>query len=323
MRAAIVYDAHADAPGAAPDVTGVLETVDAVAAALTSLGHDCVRIGASATGHWMHALEAGAVDVVFNLCEGLDGDAAAEADAARAIAASDLPLTGADADALALARRKDRVNMLLQAQVPIPRWALVHEGFDTRTRWIHFPAIVKPAGEDAGIGIGTGAVVRDAAELERAVHDARAHAPLLVQQFLEGVELVVGFVGDTALPVAQIDYSAMPPELPRVVGYAAKWNTGSVEDTGTRVVCPASVAPELAQQAVETAHTAWRAVARRGYGRVDLRADAHGVLHVLDVNPNADLAPSAGLARMAHVAGWSYTGLVERILNDTLCAVHA
>lgn len=323
MRAAIVYDAHADAHGAAPDVAGVLETVDAVAAALRSLGHGSVRIGASATGNWMHALEACAVDVVFNLCEGLDGDAAAEADAARAFAASDLPFTGADADALALARRKDRVNLLLQAQVPIPRWALVHEGFDTRAGWTHFPAIVKPAGEDAGIGIGTGAVVHDAAELERALHDARAHPPLLVQQFLEGIELVVGFVGDTALPVAQIDYSAMPPQLPRVVGYAAKWSTGSAEDTGTRVVCPALVTPEVTRQALETAQAAWRAVARRGYGRVDLRADALGVLHVLDVNPNADLAPSAGLARMAHVAGWSYTELVEHILNDAMCAVHA
>ncbi|HEU5211075.1 MAG TPA: hypothetical protein VFU06_16885 [Longimicrobiales bacterium] len=323
MRAAIVYDAHADAPGAAPDVAGVLETVDAVAAALMSLGHGCVRIGASATGNWMHALETCAVDVVFNLCEGLDGDAAAEADAARAIAASDLPFTGADAEALALARRKDRVNLLLQSRLPVPRWVLVDETFDTQTDWTHFPAIVKPAGEDAGIGIGQSAVVHDAAELERALHDARAHVPLLAQQFLDGVELVVGFVGDTALPVAQIDYSAMPPQLPRVVGYAAKWNTGSVEDTGTRVVCPAGVTPRLAQQAIETAHTAWRAIARRGYGRVDLRADAHGVLHVLDVNPNADLAPSAGLARMAHVAGWSYTELVERILDDALSAVHA
>src|SRR5690606_16991156 len=96
MRVAIVFDARADSDAAAPDVAGVLEAVTAVAAALESLGHECIRIGASRCSGWTRALEASGVDVVFNLCEGLDGDAALEADAARAMAAPGVPLTGAE-----------------------------------------------------------------------------------------------------------------------------------------------------------------------------------------------------------------------------------
>ncbi len=320
MRVAVVYDAHAASPAAAPDVAGVLETVDATSATLAALGHECTRIGAARGSAWIEALRTSGADVVFNLCEGVGGDAAAEADAARAIERTGIPCTGADAEALAVARRKDIVNARLQAHVPVPSWTLVTDAFAV-ANWMHYPAIVKPAGEDAGIGIGTGAVAWGQAELEAALHGARVHAPLLVQQFIDGVELVVGFVGDAALPIAMIDYAAMPPGLPRVVGYAAKWNAGSVEDRGTRVTCPAPIDDALEAQALDTARRAWDAVAGRGYGRIDLRADAHGVLHVLDVNPNADLAPSAGLARMAAAAGWSYAALLERVLDDALRAV--
>ena len=322
MKVAVVYDAHAAESDAAADVAGVLEAVDAVCEALGLLGHESVRIGAAATDAWTHALEGSGADVVFNLCEGLGGDAAAEADVARRIAENGIPCTGAEPDALALARRKDMVNTLLRPHVPVPVWTLVTDAFDT-AEWQHYPAIVKPAGEDAGIGIGAGAVACAEHELRQALDDARDHAPLLVQKFVDGIELIVGFVGETALPVATIDYSGMPQHLPRVVGYAAKWNAGSAEDVGTCVICPAPVDAVVEAQAIAMARIAWQAVASRGYGRVDLRADRHGVLHVLDVNPNADLAPSAGLARMAAAAGWSYVTLVERVLEDALRTVPA
>lgn len=315
MNVAILYDAHADEPGAMPDVAGVLAAVDAVAIALTQLGHTPLRTAASADGAWQAHVRAGA-DVVFNLCEGVAGQSAAEADVAAALEHLGIPFTGAGATALALARRKDRVNLLLTGAVPVPAWTMAEPA--AIAAWRDYPAIVKPAGEDAGIGITGAAIAAGPRELARALDDARAHAPLLVQRFLSGIELVVGFVGATAFPVAEVDYAAMPGGMPHVVGYAAKWNTGSHEDLGTTTRCPARIDDTLAAQAIDTARDAWRALSSRGYARVDLRADQDGVLHVLDVNPNPDLAPDAGLARMAAAAGWSYTELVHRILHDAM-----
>ncbi|MGH7443842.1 MAG: D-alanine--D-alanine ligase family protein, partial [Longimicrobiales bacterium] len=287
----------------------------AVDAALVALRHTPLRIPAAADSAWQtHVRER--ADAVFNLCEGVGGDASAEADVAAALESMNIPFTGAGAAALALARRKDRVNLLLTGAVPVPAWTIAAP--DAIAAWQDYPAIVKPAGEDAGIGITGAAIAAGPRELERAIDDARAHTPLLVQRFLSGIELVVGFVGATPLPVAEVDYAAMPDGMPRVVGYAAKWEAGSREDLGTTTRCPARIDEALAAQAVDTARDAWRAIGNRGYARVDLRADQDGVLHVLDVNPNPDLAPDAGLARMAAAAGWSYGDLIDRILRAAM-----
>ena len=54
-------------------------------------------------------------------------------------------------------------------------------------------------------------------------------------------------------------------------------------------------------------------VGGHGYGRVDMRLDAHGQPWVLEVNANPDIAPDAGLARMARTAGIEYATLVRTI----------
>ena len=59
--------------------------------------------------------------------------------------------------------------------------------------------------------------------------------------------------------------------------------------------------------------TAWRIVGGSGYGRVDLRIDERGRPWILEVNANPDFAPTAGLARMAGVAGIDYGSLVRQV----------
>ena len=137
-----------------------------------------------------------------------------------------------------------------------------------------------------------------------------------MQEFLDGRELNVGILGDEVLPVAEIDFATMPPSHWRLVSYAAKWDAGSAEDLGSVARCPAPLDEELAGRARCLALEAWRAVDGSGYGRVDLRADGDGRLHVLEVNPNPDLSPVAGLARMASAAGYGYAELIDRIVRE-------
>ncbi|MGH7483553.1 MAG: D-alanine--D-alanine ligase family protein, partial [Longimicrobiales bacterium] len=155
-------------------------------------------------------------------------------------------------------------------------------------------------------------------DLPAALAAAAAFGPALVQEYVDGRELAVGFVGERALPVSEIDFSALPAGAHRLVSYAAKWDGGSVEDLGTRPVCPAPLTRETAAEAERIARAAWRRIEGRGYGRVDLRLDHAGRVQVIEVNPNPDLAPSAGLARMADAAGLGYSELVAAILAEAL-----
>ena len=63
---------------------------------------------------------------------------------------------------------------------------------------------------------------------------------------------------------------------------------------------------------------AWKLVGGFGYGRVDMRIDANGQPWILEVNANPDIAPDAGLARMARVAGIEYSALIRNICELAL-----
>lgn len=313
MRVAILHDDVLGRRNASADELGVLEALDAVGSALRELGHsvECVRVTAWPS-QWLPALAALAPELVFNLCEGVAGASAGEVGVAAVVELLRIPMTGCPADTLALARRKDRVNALLAAAgVPVPAWTLA----DRTNGWKRFPAIVKPAAEDASVGITQASVAADDAALRHAVASAR-HRPLLVQEFLPGRELNVGIVAGTVLPVAEIEFAPLRGGGWPLVSYDAKWDEGSEEDLATRPRCPAALPDDVAEDAKRLARTAWAVVEGRGYGRVDLRADAQGRLHVLDVNPNPDLSPSAGLARMARAQGWTYVELIRRIMEE-------
>lgn len=298
----------AGASGGTPDAAGVVEAVGAVVASLGRLGHAAFPV---AIGRPLERVlpRLAAVDAIFNLVEGLDGRGEEEPRMAALQELAKRPVTGAPSATLALARRKDLVNALLAGQqLPVPEWTFATR--DTPESWTAYPAIVKPLGEDGSVGIHEDSVANDPWELRAAI--ARAASPALIQEFVGGRELNVGIVGGTVLPVAEIVFS----DRHRVVSYAAKWSPGSDADLGTRPVCPARISATLHGRVVGLARDAWRAVGGAGYGRVDLRTDSTGTPYILDVNPNPDLAPGAGLARMAAAAGWGYDGLVARILEE-------
>lgn len=319
MNVAILFDDVSARPDATADERGVLEAVYAVERALETLGHRATRVPVGARPHdWLTQLERHAPHVAFNLCEGVAGSSAHEPRVAALIELLGIPLTGSDSETLALARRKDRVNALLgAADVAVPRWTVHHPGGPT-PRWTRYPAIVKPAGEDGSVGISQRSVVIGPDDLPAALAAAAPFGLALIQEYIDGRELAVGFVGERMLPASEIDFSGLPEGAHHMVCYAAKWETGSAADVGTRPVCPAPLGRELSGELSRIARAAWRLVGGRGYGRIDLRVDGLGRAYVIEANPNPDLAPGAGLARMAEADGLGYSELVGAILSEAV-----
>jgi D-alanine-D-alanine ligase len=210
------------------------------------------------------------------------------------------------------------VNSALErAGLPIPKFSVVRRGSAIPS--VGFPAICKPAAEDASIGVEQRSVVRTSRELaERVSSMLERWDEVLVQRYVEGREVNVGVVGESVLPIAEIDFGRMPKGMWRIVTYRSKWEDGSDEDIGSAPRCPARLPATVAAQLRKIAVAAWRIVGGSGYGRVDLRIDERGRPWILEVNANPDFAPDAGLARMARAAGIEYPALVRAVCELAL-----
>src|SRR4029077_14859068 len=116
----------------------------------------------------------------------------------------------------------------------------------------------------------------------------------------------------------EIDFAAMPSDRPRIVSYAAKGDENHIDYAGTKPVPLAGMSAPLLAEIERVSRAAFRAVDLRDYGRVDLRVDEAGVPWVIDVNPNPDISPDAGVTRAAAAAGLSYPQMVDRIAQLAL-----
>lgn len=256
-------------------------------------------------------------DCAFNLCESLCGDTRLESAVPLLLDLLGIPYTGSPPEALSSALYKDRVKRLLEAAgVPTPPARVMTSPTDPCD--LPFPLIVKPVREDGSVGISASSVVHTEAQMRGAVAACiqAFRQPCLVEQYVEGREFNVALFGyPTAriLPLSEIDFSKLPADRPRIVSYEAKWSEGSADDIGTQPVLHPQLPTAVAARIRRTALEAFRAIGVRDYGRVDIRLSAAGVPYVVDVNPNCDLAPHAGMARATSAVGIDY-GALARLL---------
>ena len=222
--------------------------MDAVAAALAPEGNAIVRIPVHPDAKWVDKLRRARVDLVFNLCESIDGVAALEPAVISVLELLGLPYTGSSSWTTSLCLRKHVVNAALErAGLPVPKFAVVRRGSAIPS--VGFPAICKPAAEDASIGVEQRSVVRTSRELaERVSSMLERWDEVLVQRYVEGREVNVGIVGDAVLPIAEIDFGRMPKGMWRIVTYRSKWEDGSDEDLGAAPRCPARLPAGVAAQ---------------------------------------------------------------------------
>jgi D-alanine-D-alanine ligase len=264
-------------------------------------------------------------DVVFNLYDDVVHGALYDMRLAALVRMMGFPMTGSSALAVGLTRYKYMTASLLAgAGIPVPPNTAILESVRAvdQHKW-QFPIIVQASQEHAGIGLDRYSVVDSKKGLRLKVREILQtyKQPAVAQRFLPGREFNVGIIGGNrlrVLPLAEIDYSELPTEIPPIMSYAAKWIENSIEYQHTHVICPAEVSPELAHRIGAVALQAFRAVGGRGYGRVDMRLDEFEQPYVLEVNCNPCLDEGMGLARSAERAGISYPQLLQVIIRAAL-----
>ncbi|MBN1158252.1 MAG: hypothetical protein JXA61_02635, partial [Bacteroidales bacterium] len=143
--------------------------------------------------------------------------------------------------------------------------------------------------------------------------------PIIVEEFLPGKEITVGIIGNPPefyqfLPFAEEDYSKLPPELPRICGYEAKWIESSPYFKLLRSI-PAILSEETEKVISDHCLKLFKRLDCADYARFDWRFDQNGVPKLLEVNPNPGWCWDGHLAKMASIKGLEYAEMLRYILQ--------
>ncbi|OGD25672.1 MAG: hypothetical protein A2V57_07130 [Candidatus Aminicenantes bacterium RBG_19FT_COMBO_65_30] len=323
---AIVFNAYEPRPTAAGE-----RLSEESVAEMAQQAHDAVRtLGIGATLiplqrsllNFLGRVRELNPDALINLCEGYYGRPQWESNVAGIFELLGLVFTGNAAKTLAFCQDKFKAKAVLRtAGLPTAPAQLMHTGGEPLE--LKFPLIVKPNSEDASLGIYPDSVVRDEESLRRQVRRCidSYKQPVLVEAFIDGREFNVSVMENGAvkpLPVSEIDFSAMPKDMPRILGYEAKWFEDNPLYQKTPPICPAPIDDDLRAKLQGLAADAFRTMGCRDYARVDFRMDAKGRPFILEVNPNPDISTNAGYARALKAAGVEYAAFWGTMIRNAL-----
>jgi len=198
-------------------------TIDAIAGALAAYG-EVIRL--EATPEFPERLRAEKPDLVFNIAEGLHG-VNRESHVPAICEFLGVPYSGSDPLTLSICLDKARAKEVLSYhRVPTAPFLLVESAEDLDRLLAGalpisppseiMPLFVKPVHEGSSKGITERNFVRNADELEAQVRFLLEayQQPVLVEEFLPGMEFTCGVLGNGAdarvLPIVGMNFGALP-----------------------------------------------------------------------------------------------------------------
>lgn len=166
------------------------------------------------------------------------------------------------------------------------------------------PCVVKPAREGSSVGVY---IVKDKAEYSKRLTEAFEYdSKVIIEDFVEGMELTVGILDGQTLPIIWI----RPKK--GVYDYESKYTKGMTE-----YVFETGLSKAEYENIQQTAMRAFEVLECSGYGRVDIMYDGK-TPYVLEVNTLPGMTETSLLPKAANEAGFSFDRMVEIMLNGAL-----
>jgi D-alanine-D-alanine ligase len=308
---------------------GVMDQVEMVEQSCKKLGIKSSVLAIENLEHLMNILPARKEKIIFNLVEEFLGDIQQACFVPIICQAFGRSATGSKTGALITAQNKSQAKAIFAANnIPCPAGAVfqANERFNPNLLK-KGKYIIKPALSDASEGITCDGVVEMPVEREKAKTivqqlQKRFKQPVIVEQFIAARELNVSVLEKNGkvdvLPIAEIDFSAFPKDLPKIVDYNAKWQKDSFAYNNTPRKIPADLNIKLSSEIEKLATAAWQTLGCQDYIRVDFRLDENDKPYVIEVNPNPDISADAGFAAALEAAGIPYELFVFAVLENAV-----
>lgn len=280
-----------------------LQSGAAVIAALAEAGVDFVALDVGANA--IADIQAAKIDRAFIALHGPGGE---DGRIQAVLEYLNIPYTGSDVQSSALAMDKLRSKQLWRGVgLSTPDFAVL----SATTNWqdvlqsLGGEVMVKPAHEGSSIGM---ARVQSSQELQDAYSNAAHYdACVIAERLITGAEYTVAILDGVALPPIKLETHH------RFYDFDAKY---LAEDT--QYLCPCGLSPSKEKELKDLALNAFNAIGCRGWGRLDVMADAQQDFYLLEVNTVPGMTSHSLVPMAAKAHGLSFTQLVLAILRASL-----
>lgn len=249
----------------------------------------------------MQSLEADRAFNILHGCGGEDGQIQAILDALG------MPYVGSGVKSSALTMDKLMTKRLFQGcDISTPDFVHIKHRQDCSgiIKALGLPLIIKPVNDGSSIGMTK---VERIDALIPAFELASQYGEVMAEQWIDGAEYTVAWLGDTVLPTIRL-------ETPHAFyDYEAKYQADD-----TRYICPCGLDQQQQKKLDELVKKTIDICDLRHWGRVDLMMDQHNEFQVIEVNTVPGMTDHSLVPMAARVAGLSFQQLVLKLLELTL-----
>ncbi len=291
-----------------------LETGAQIAEALRTVGHRVWQSDIAPDN--LAALDHVPCDLIFPALHGEFGE---DGQLQTLLEERGIPFVGSGSAASRMGMDKAATKSCLhENHVRTPEWQVVSrhkfkEGW-TPAGGMGYPCVIKPISEGSSVGC------RVCLNLEQAREHLALTLPqygaMLVERFVEGLELTVGILDGQTLPVIWIKPALKPAIRPAAsfYDYAAKYLRNDTEYVFD-IPLAGAVLAEVRQAAEET----HRHIGCRHLSRVDVMVDKHThEVFVLEINTMPGFTSHSLVPKAAERAGIAFTELCDRLARMAL-----
>jgi len=196
-------------------------------------------------------------------------------------------------------------KVLRDSGVPVARHVALREG-DSVENPFGFPCFVKPARLGSSVGITK---AHDEAELRDAVELAFRHdEKILVEEFLDGVEVEVGVLGNRE-PVASVPGQIVP------LGHEWYDYSSKYEEGGMELVIPPDLPEDVLEEVQRAAVESFRVTECEGMARVDCFVVGGNRVVVNELNTIPGFTSTSVYAKLFAASGIPYEALLRRLID--------
>lgn len=301
--------------------------IDGIKFSLESLGHTVFLIEADENAFLKLKKLKGKIDIVFNIAEGLWGDAR-ESQIPIFCEVLQIPYTHSGPTTHGIGLDKSFAKLVLKGadHINVPEsYVVLGENYEIPD-YLDFPLIVKPNKEGSSKGVFDANVVASRKALDERIKlvSEGFTKEVLVEEFIDGREFTVAVLGNTGafrvLPIVEQKFGFLPKGMNKIASFELKWlYEDSLKDLRDAYDCPAKIPQSLKKEIEDTSITVCRLLDVLDCARIDYRMDEKGKLYFLEINTLPGLNPDENVISYfplaARIAKISFKDLIGEILS--------